>query len=85
MTRPTPYPSTSTRRTLYRNGHVAHGRAHDPATAIAVEGDRIVFVGTEDRAEAWTGDDAAVVDLDGALVTPGFVDATCTPCTPASR
>ena len=65
-----------TSRTLYRNGHVAHGRANDPATAIAVEGDRIAFVGTEDRAEAWVGGpDSTVVDLDGALVTPGFVDS----------
>ncbi|MBD8869542.1 amidohydrolase [Nocardioides donggukensis] len=45
-----------------------------PATAMAVAEGRIVFVGDEDRAERYTGADE-VVDLEGRLVTPAFVDA----------
>jgi predicted amidohydrolase YtcJ len=62
-------------RTLYRNG-VVH--AAGSPTALAVEHDRIVFVGSDDAAEAFEGTGTGsgeVVDLHGALVTPGFVDA----------
>ena len=58
-------------RSLYRNG-VVHA-AGNP-TALAVEDDRIVFVGHDEAAGAYDGADV-VVDLHGALVTPGFVDA----------
>jgi predicted amidohydrolase YtcJ len=57
-------------RTLLRNGRVV-GSA---ATAVAFEDDRLVLVGDEAQAEAYAGADE-VVDLRGALVTPGFVDA----------
>ncbi len=68
-------PGPDVRRTLYRRGRVAGGPPGTPSTAVAVGGDRIVFVGTEDRAEAWTGGGCTVVDLAGALLTPGFVDS----------
>ncbi|HEY3714040.1 MAG TPA: amidohydrolase family protein [Jatrophihabitantaceae bacterium] len=56
-------------RSLYRNGRIYPGAARN-ATALIVDDGRI----------AWLGDDPAspadrVVDLDGALVTPAFVDA----------
>jgi predicted amidohydrolase YtcJ len=65
-------------RTLLRGGAV-HS-PHDPfATALVVEGDTVAFVGSDVAAAAWAGDldpDVdTVVDLDGALVTPAFVDA----------
>ena len=62
-------------RTLFRNG-VVHAAVNP--TALAVEDDRIVFTGSEDAANAYdgTGEGAGqVVDLHGALVAPGFVDA----------
>ena len=59
-------------RTLYRNGAVYGGRPG--RTAVAVEGGRVVFTGDDDRATAY--DDAdEVVDLQGAVVAPAFVDA----------
>lgn len=64
---------TARRRVLYRNARVLGG-----GSCVATEDDRIVLVGDEDGAEGWlgAGDGAPdVVDLDGALVTPGFVDA----------
>jgi predicted amidohydrolase YtcJ len=56
--------------TLYRNGRV-HTPDHPAATAILVHGDRVGWVGDDpDLGAAET-----TVDLDGALVTPAFVDA----------
>jgi predicted amidohydrolase YtcJ len=62
------------RSTLLRNGNV-YSPADPFATAMFVVGDRIEWVGSEDRAgpHAAAADD--VVDLAGALVTPAFVDA----------
>jgi N-acyl-D-aspartate/D-glutamate deacylase len=55
---------------LIRNGRVVDGTGRRPFTAdVAIDGDRIVAVGTV-RGSAWRTIDAA-----GRLVTPGFVDA----------
>ena len=61
-------------RTLLRNGVVLGPRAADEPTALAIEGDRIVWVGDEAGAAAYAAADR-VIDLGGALVTPAFVDA----------
>jgi predicted amidohydrolase YtcJ len=45
------------------------------ARAVAIRGDRIVFVGGVADAAAWQGPRTRVVDLDGATVIPGLVDA----------
>lgn len=58
--------------TLYRRG-VIDSPTTPGATALLVEGDRIAWIGGEDQADGLSPD--GVVDLDGALVTPGFVDA----------
>ncbi|RKF28952.1 amidohydrolase [Micromonospora globbae] len=56
--------------TLYRGG-VLHCPADPQATALLVSGGRITWLGVD--ADAPAAD--RVVDLDGALVTPAFVDA----------
>ena len=61
-------------RVLLRNGVVPDGRPGRRATALAVEDGRIVFTGDEDAARAYENADE-VVDLEGALVTPAFVDS----------
>jgi predicted amidohydrolase YtcJ len=61
-------------RTLFHNGVVHAGRPGERPTALAVDAGRIVFVGDEDRAAAYDNADE-VVDLAGALLAPGFVDA----------
>jgi len=58
--------------TLYRHG-VVDSPTTPGATALLVDGDRIVWVGDDDHADGLTAD--TVVELDGALVTAGFVDA----------
>lgn len=44
------------------------------AEALAVKDGEIVFVGTSADAEAYIGQDTQVIDLDGRMVTPGFID-----------
>jgi predicted amidohydrolase YtcJ len=45
------------------------------ATALAVAGGRIVAVGRDADMRAWRGRGTRVIDLGGATVTPGLVDA----------
>ena len=48
--------------------------ANPRAEAIAVKGNRIVYVGTNAGAEAWRGDATRVIDGQGHTLTPGFID-----------
>ncbi|MGW8850801.1 amidohydrolase [Streptomyces xiamenensis] len=71
--------STSTtpgrpRTVLLRRGEV-HSPADPFATAMAIEGDRIAWVGSEGAADSLAATADEVIDLDGALVTPAFTDA----------
>lgn len=67
-------PTLAVVRTLLRGGAVYS--PHDPsATALVVEDETISFIGSDEAAVAWAGDVDSSVDLDGALVTPAFVDA----------
>jgi predicted amidohydrolase YtcJ len=58
------------------NGTV-HTFASPPvrATAVAVSGNRIVYVGDDEGASPWRGDRTRWVDLGGKTVLPGLVDA----------
>lgn len=45
------------------------------AQAVAVRGDRIVFVGSNAAAKKWIGDGTRVIDLQGRTLVPGFIDS----------
>jgi predicted amidohydrolase YtcJ len=45
------------------------------AEAVAIRGDRIVFVGSAREAQAWRGPRTRVLDARGGTVLPGLVDA----------
>ncbi|MGI6855878.1 amidohydrolase [Mesorhizobium sp. 1B3] len=45
------------------------------AEAIAIEGDRIVSVGSDADVDRWTGAETQVIDLEGRTVVPGLVDS----------
>ncbi len=61
------------RTTLYRGGSVYSPT--DPfATAMVVAGDTVAWVGSDEAARAQVGQVDDVIELDGALVTPAFVD-----------
>ncbi|ARQ71783.1 amidohydrolase [Streptomyces marincola] len=62
------------RTVLLRRGEI-HTPADPFATAMAVTGDRVAWVGAESAADALAPAADEVVDLDGALVTPAFTDA----------
>lgn len=49
--------------------------ARPSATAIALEGDRVLAVGGEDEVLTCRGDATTILPLDGQTVCPGFVDA----------
>src|ERR1700690_1567136 len=48
---------------------------HPTAQAVAVLGDRIVAVGSNDEGEAWHGAHTNIVDASGKLLLPGFNDS----------
>lgn len=45
------------------------------AEAMAVKGEEIVYVGDEAGAEDYIGKDTRVIDMDGGMVLPGFIDS----------
>ncbi|HEY5248806.1 MAG TPA: amidohydrolase family protein, partial [Dermatophilaceae bacterium] len=45
------------------------------ASALVVTGGRIAWIGSDEAASGYADGVDAVVELDGALVTPAFVDA----------
>jgi len=49
------------------------------AQAIAINNNRIEFVGSDEAVEAFIGPETAVIDLEGKMVLPGFVDAHAHP------
>ncbi|MFJ6631324.1 amidohydrolase [Streptomyces sp. NPDC091376] len=67
-------PPAEHRTVLLRGGEV-HSPADPFATAMVVERGHIAWVGSEGAADAFASGVDEVVDLEGALVTPAFVDA----------
>jgi predicted amidohydrolase YtcJ len=60
------------------NGNIYTVNEKQPhAEAIAVKGDRIVFVGANEDARKFRGDKTRIVDLGGKTVVPGLTDSHC--------
>ncbi len=63
---------------VFINGNIYTANDRQPrAEAIAVKGDRIVFVGANSDAKSYLADGARGVDLHGQTVLPGLTDAHC--------
>ena len=61
---------------VFNNGNVYTANDKAPqAQAIAVKGDRILFVGTNEAAQKYVGPNTRVIDLHGNTVLPGFTDS----------
>src|SRR6201988_2366412 len=61
---------------VFKNGNIYTANDQSAkAQAIAVKGDKIVFVGTNEAAQKFVGANTRVVDLKGNTVLPGFTDA----------
>ena len=65
-------------QTVFVNGNVYTMNERQPhAEAIAVKGDRIIFVGSNADAKKFQRADARTVDLAGKTVVPGLTDSHC--------
>ncbi|MHC5557533.1 amidohydrolase [Kocuria sp. U4B] len=73
-TLPPSAPASPARPVLYRNGSV-YSPADPFATALLVDGARVAWVGSEEAATSIQDSAMDVVDLDGRLLAPGFVDS----------
>jgi hypothetical protein len=68
------HPTAPQPTTLLRGGSV-YNPAEPYATALLTVGDTVAWIGSEDGADLHADSADTVIDLDGALVTPAFVDA----------
>lgn len=60
---------------VLRNGKIATmDEANPTAQALAVRGDAIAAVGTEEEVQPYIGDSTRVIDLKGQLAIPGFIE-----------
>ncbi len=63
---------------VFTNGHVYTGESAQPwVSAFAIENGQLAALGDDRAAESWIGAQTEVIDLEGAFVMPGFVDAHC--------
>jgi predicted amidohydrolase YtcJ len=61
---------------LIVNAHVfTSDEANPQAEAVAVKGNRIIFVGTNEGAKKFQNESTRVIDGKGRTVTPGFIDS----------
>jgi predicted amidohydrolase YtcJ len=61
---------------VVKNGNIYTANdARPTAEAVAVKGDRIVFVGSSREVQAYVGPNTRVVDLNGKTMLPGMTDA----------
>ncbi len=66
--------------TLFENAHIfTADREHPFAQAVAIRGERILAVGTLKQVAAIAGPAARMVDLKGAFLMPGLLDAHAHP------
>ena len=68
-------PALETADLVVLNGKIVTVDEENPlAAALAVKSDRILWVGTNREAEAYIGESTEVIDLDGKLAVPGFIE-----------
>ncbi|MFJ3783891.1 amidohydrolase [Streptomyces sp. NPDC003444] len=75
MSESTSAASPGEHRTVLLRGGEVHSPADPFATAMVVERGHVAWVGSEGAADAFASGVDEVVDLEGALVAPAFVDA----------
>jgi len=61
--------------TILRGGHIVTMEASQPsAQAVAIRGDRIVALGTNDEIQKYAGPNTNLIDLAGQTAIPGFIE-----------
>ncbi|MEO8232206.1 MAG: amidohydrolase family protein, partial [Ignavibacteriota bacterium] len=67
--------TAQTMKTAFINGKVYTVNANQPlAQSVVIEGNKIIFVGSNGDAKAFIDPSTNVVDLNGKLMLPGFID-----------
>lgn len=70
-----PTKTTETATLILLNGQFFTAEKSQPtATAVAVRGDRILYVGDAAGAQKWASDSTRILDLKGAFVMPGLIE-----------
>jgi hypothetical protein len=65
---------------VFKNGSIyTVDKGYLWAQAIAISGERIVFVGTDKDVEALVGSETEVINLEGRMILPSFIDAHAHP------
>ena len=60
---------------VFTNAKVYTLDASQPwVSAVAVAGDKIVYVGSDTAAQRWVGEATTRIDLGGRVLLPGFID-----------
>ncbi|NIN64413.1 MAG: amidohydrolase family protein, partial [Anaerolineae bacterium] len=73
---PEPSPSAPSPDIIFHNGSILSMEAEQPqARALAIQGENILAVGTDEDILALQGTDTQLIDLEGRALMPGFVDA----------
>ena len=71
-----PQRNSNTADLVFTNGNIyTANEARPKAEAVAVKGDRIVFVGSNRDAQKYVGKTTRVIDLNGKTMVPGMTDA----------
>ena len=74
-TGPSDSPEENAADLVLYNGHAQTMVSEsEVASAIAIAGNKIVYVGDDSGIDAFVGDTTQVIDLDGKFVSPGFMD-----------
>src|SRR3989441_3395627 len=72
----TPQTNSNTADLVFKNGNIYTANERQPrAEAIAVKGDRIIFVGSNRDAQKYVGKTTRIIDLNGKTMLPGMTDA----------
>jgi predicted amidohydrolase YtcJ len=65
---------------ILKNGFIyTVDKKRSTAEAVAVEGNKIVYVGDIKGVEPFVGNNTKLIDLDGKMLFPGFVEAHAHP------
>lgn len=71
---------------VFTNGAVYTVNPHQPwATAVAIHNGRITYVGDDAGSEIHIGTDTEVIDLQGKMLMPGFIDSHMHPMAAGTR
>ena len=61
---------------ILQNANVITVNSEDSVhSSIAIEGERIIAVGSDDEMERLAGPNTSVLDMEGRTITPGLVDS----------